>query len=792
LEFPKELNSEGMDEFDAQQSLEEGFENEAELCEPEPEIDPVADPMDIPDPTFPNKEWERMIKGIKTREPKIPSEEEQRRRMRWILSVLDNEKGEPTVEQVLEATTWLEGIQSIIPNHDEFVASSFAHHYPAWHELLKGVNRKSAKTVLGWLRKGFKPRFAGTSRAKESKRKIVVGMLRKVVPKGQISTMLSGKFPHRVEFENHRSFYTNWPFSSDQIQKLVQYGAAGIWDFEEPPVIIHPMGVVLSAGKERMIVNGRYLNLLLEALPFRYERLRDILAFTKEGFFMATWDLKSGYFHVPIHLDYYKYFCFKVGKTIFYFKVLCFGLSQACFVFTKVMLEPALELRKRGVPISDYIDDSFTAARTRNRCLRQSVLSILFFGALGAFMGLPKCNLWPEVLIPWLGFQVDPEEQQFKVEEVNLEKLKLALREVLSRPTSSARQIAAIAGKIVAISPAVLPAAMFSRSLFDAMKGRASWDEIFPTPEAVKKTARFWLQNLDRFNGRRWWPHPINVEVSADASGIGYGGRIRLAANAEIPFTGTFTETQGASSSTARKIRGYGAALKIITEHLGTDLRDSAILLYGDNQGAISTLNKLRSPVPEIQEILQEVFRLCFEFKFDLVARWKPRDQLEEEDALLRQPDSSDWAISPIIYQEILEHFGVRPEVDLFASDRCHVVDRFVSQYRTPGCLAVDATRSDWKELVHSGEIAWLFPPNRCVSLALSMLESFRIEALVCMPVRPGSNELIQLERMAGAISSHPFIIPRNEVCCSASDRVPQEVLNPVFLGLGVLHIQWI
>jgi hypothetical protein len=65
--------------------------------------------------------------------------------------------------------------------------------------------------------------------------------------------------------------------------------------------VIHPMGVVDSAGKDRLIMNGMYLNLFLEALPFKYEKLRDILGFIKEGSFMASWDLKSGYFHLPIH-----------------------------------------------------------------------------------------------------------------------------------------------------------------------------------------------------------------------------------------------------------------------------------------------------------------------------------------------------------------------------------------------------------------------------------------------------------------------------------------------------------
>jgi hypothetical protein len=144
----------------------------------------------------------------------------------------------------------------------------------------------------------------------------VVEILRKVVPPERISEFLTGKFPHRIEFKNHKSLYKKWNFTSEQIFKMVEAGVIGIWDRPEPPKIIHPMGVVNSTDdNDREIVNVRYLNLFLEALPFRYERLQDILAFTFEGSYMATWDLKSGYFHVPIHKDYQTFFCFKIGAV---------------------------------------------------------------------------------------------------------------------------------------------------------------------------------------------------------------------------------------------------------------------------------------------------------------------------------------------------------------------------------------------------------------------------------------------------------------------------------------------
>jgi hypothetical protein len=389
---------------------------------------------------------------------------------------LDAESPEPSEQQVQEAHKWLDDIQNLVLNYENFVAANFYHFYPAWEELLGKVKRKSAQNVLSWIKTGVKSKFCGTKEAKSAKREIVVAMLRKVVPWKQIPAMLSGRTPHRVEFSNHQSLYIKWEFSQEQVAKLVETDAAGIWEEADPPKVINPMGVADSAGKDRLICNMKYPNLFLEALPFRYERLRDILGFTKQGSYIATWDLKSGYYHVPIHPEFEKYFGFKIGGITFYFKVLCFGFAQACYIFTKVMQEPVMELRKPGIPMSSYIDDALTAAITLRRCLRQSSLSAIFIGALGAFLGLPKCHLKPEQVQEWLGFIADAKEESFRISEKKLSKLKVVLEEAIGKPLVSARTLAKLAGKLISTSPAVLPASLFSRNLFQALKGKISWD----------------------------------------------------------------------------------------------------------------------------------------------------------------------------------------------------------------------------------------------------------------------------------------------------------------------------
>jgi hypothetical protein len=59
--------------------------------------------------------------------------------------------------------------------------------------------------------------------------------------------------------------------------------------------------VALNGVSERLVVNGMYINSFMKSMPFKYERLRDILTFLKKGGFVSSWDLKSGYFHVLIH-----------------------------------------------------------------------------------------------------------------------------------------------------------------------------------------------------------------------------------------------------------------------------------------------------------------------------------------------------------------------------------------------------------------------------------------------------------------------------------------------------------
>jgi hypothetical protein len=242
-----------------------------------------------------------------------------------------------------------------------------------------------------------------------------------------------------------------------------------------------------------------------------------------------------------------------------------------------------------------------------------------------------------------------------------------------------------------------------------------------------------------------------------------------------------------AGSSTLREVLGYVGAVKVAAATWPHLLCGSSILVTRDNQGAVSCINNLRRPVPDINEALRELFRVSSKLHCDVLARWVPREKLAVADALSREPDATDWGLSPDIHEKVCRRFGVLPSVDLFGSDTFHTTAEFVSKVYTPGCTAVDAFRLNWANMVQD-RTAWVFPPNRAVSQALSLLYMHRINALVVMPILPASNEFIQLKQLQAQVSE-PFVIPRAEDSLLPSVRFPAGTLNPAFLGLRVFRV---
>ena len=97
----------------------------------------------------------------------------------------------------------------------------------------------------------------------------------------------------------------------------------------------------------------RHVNGYLKKFKFRYENLKTLEKIFEQGFYFATFDLKSGYHHIAIHTEHIGYLGFAWdfdGVTrYFVFLVMPFGLSPASYVFTKVLRPVTMKWRGAGI-----------------------------------------------------------------------------------------------------------------------------------------------------------------------------------------------------------------------------------------------------------------------------------------------------------------------------------------------------------------------------------------------------------------------------------------------------------
>ena len=113
-------------------------------------------------------------------------------------------------------------------------------------------------------------------------------------------------------------------FVQTSINELLADGC--VRQVEQKPHICSPLSVVeSSSGKQRLVVNLRYLNRFLWKQQFKYEDLRTAMLLFEQGDYMFSFDLKSGYHHVDVTEVHQKFLGIEWDGAYYVFTVLPLG-----------------------------------------------------------------------------------------------------------------------------------------------------------------------------------------------------------------------------------------------------------------------------------------------------------------------------------------------------------------------------------------------------------------------------------------------------------------------------------
>ena len=216
----------------------------------------------------------------------------------------------------------------------------------------------------------------------------------------------------------------------DAISDLIESGCAK--QMLEVLHVCSPLSVVVgSTGKKRLVINLRYLNQYLMQKKFKYEDIRTALTLMEGVSFLFTYDLKSGYHHIDIHVDSQTFLGFEWKGKYYVFTVLPFGLATAYYVFTKVLRPLVRYWRGQGIKCVLYLDDGIglaaneVLARQYSEVVRCSLEST-------EFVANEEKSRWDHAQCRcWLGFDINLEKGMISIPQEKVDVLRQQLAAAL-------------------------------------------------------------------------------------------------------------------------------------------------------------------------------------------------------------------------------------------------------------------------------------------------------------------------------------------------------------------------
>ena len=284
-------------------------------------------------------------------------------------------------------------------------------------------------------------------------------------------------------------------------------------------------------------------------------------------------DMKSGYHHVSIAEDCWRFFAFTVGGVVLVYTVLNFGWAQSPRLYCQAEGLKHAAFKMLGVQLAEYIDDSARPYPNRATGLAVERLLLKLGTLLGGYYSFgkmtrgangevyfDKMQMWPGRVVEFLGFLLDLIARTISLPEDKLAYIERRLREWVARGELTARDLARFAGLLISIQPAIPFSKGFARDALRATIGTVRWDEAMPPVPAVLETMSWLLQHMRQWNGTHWYAYPACIRIMGDYSPNGSGGIIQ-----------TVSMSDGAEGSAAWRSRPRDLPIEMVSSFTPED-----------------------------------------------------------------------------------------------------------------------------------------------------------------------------------------------------------------------------
>jgi hypothetical protein len=207
---------------------------------------------------------------------------------------------------------------------------------------------------------------------------------------------------------------------------------------------------------------------------------------------------------------------------------MAFGLSPAPRIFTKLLRVVVAFLRKRGVRLVVYLDDFLILNETREGALADLQIALDLLQELGFLINWEKSVLEPSKIMEYLGMVINSVELSFALPASKVQDVKRMCEKALSSGQVILRDVASILGNFTWAIPTIPFAQSHYRSMqrfyiVESQKALGNLNVRCCLSPESRLDLEWWVANLEKVNGKEFFPKIPDLEMYSDASMTGWG-----------------------------------------------------------------------------------------------------------------------------------------------------------------------------------------------------------------------------------------------------------------------------
>ena len=380
-----------------------------------------------------------------------------------------------------------------------------------------------------------------------------------------------------------------------------------------------------------------------------------------------------------------------------------------------------------GIRLVIYLDDILILNESKEGLLADIDIDLL--QSLGFLINWEKSIIVPTQTIEYLGLIVDSTDPSFSLQDCKAAAVKKMCALALSEDRVKLRTLASIQRNFSWAIPAIPFAQSHYRSLqrfYISNVQRVGFNlesKVRLSPNA-RLDLSWWVENIEKANGKMFFPREPDFEIFSDASLTGWGA-VCNGITARGPWTLQDKDKH------INELELLGAFFVI--QAFAAKQAGMAIRIFLDNSTAVSYVNKCggtRSVA--LTATAKAISTWCEERKISLEAVHLAGELNTIVDRESRsEADASDWRLDVNTFRLVANIW--RMDTDLFAASWNSQLHRFISWGPQPGAIAANAFSVSWKDVQ-----GYAFPPFSLIFRCIDKLRREKASIVLICPICTG------------------------------------------------------